>query len=74
MITSWSIKFDSRFLAFNSRMLNPGVIILHNNIEKSLSDLVFPVARNTYNHYFRLFFKDQRFEDRFEGEMVFLIP
>ena len=35
-------------------------------MERNLNDIIYPLARNSYNHYFRLHYKDVCFEDNLE--------
>ena len=70
---NWGIQFDSRFVSKSSHMVSPGNITLR-GIERQLNDFIFPMARNTYNHYYRLMYKDIAFEEVLSGEIYVFVP
>lgn len=54
-LAKWGVQVDPRPVDMQLSFVDPGMLLL-GKVEKSLNDIIFPVARNAYNNYYRQLF------------------
>ena len=67
-LARWGIQLDNRPVDMQLSFVDPGMLLL-GKVEKSLNDIIFPLARNAYNTYYRQVF-DVSFDSFPELELV----
>lgn len=53
LLDNWGIGLEANFFSSSASLISVGGIVLRQGKEKSLSETVSPMARNTYNNNFR---------------------